>query len=103
MLSNESITECPKSKPGRKTEIRTDLEGNEILPKTDKKRFSLKKGIVHIIAALVFVVLIVVLAVMSKRGHKSAGMSTITNVQEVAKDEPLKLNKFVLLSDKLDT
>jgi flagellin-like protein len=97
------MTECPKSKPGRKTEIGSDLEGNEIVPQTDKKRFSLRKGIVHIITALVFVVLIVVLAVMSKRVHKSAGISTITTVQEVAKDEPLKLNKFVLLSDKLET
>jgi flagellin-like protein len=83
VLSNESITECHKSKPGRQTERRTDLEGNEIVSKTDKKRFSLRKGIVHIIAALVFVVLIIVLAVMSKRGQKSAGMSAITTVEEV--------------------
>ena len=43
----------------------------------------------HILAGLVLVSVIIVLAVLLKRGQRTA---TITTVEEVAKNEPLKLN-----------
>ena len=47
----------------------------------------------HILAGLVLVSVIIVLAVLLKRGQRTAQRpATITTVEEVAKNEPLKLN-----------